>query len=227
MRAVERLRRDHQILSGKLNVLESGLAMGEEAWFVLREVCFTLARQLQDHMQREEELVERCRRVMNPKVLAEMAVEHRDEPRLLRIINDAFVSQQDHSLARIRPMLMEAIHGLRRHMREEEMELFPLFERTLTGPEPDAPEGGPQADINETMTVNRVVNVFPDTRPVFERLFISVPAEGCRCLDEVAWTHGMDSGELLDKLDAVIHPTVHERRKAEQQAQPCECAIPE
>ena len=74
MRAIDRLRRDHQILRSKLDVLETALTMGPETWFVLREVCFTLARQLRDHMRREEELVMACRQALHPKVLAEIAV---------------------------------------------------------------------------------------------------------------------------------------------------------
>jgi hypothetical protein len=53
-----------------------------------------------------------------------------------------------------------------------------------------------------TMTVNRIVQEFPDARRVFERLFINVPAEGCTCLDEVAWRHGLEVEELLDALEA-------------------------
>jgi len=55
--------------------------------------------------------------------------------------------------------------------------------------------------FNETMTINRVVQEFPEARRVFERLFINVPAEGCTCLDEVAWRHGLEVEELLDALE--------------------------
>ena len=60
------------------------------------------------------------------------------------------------------------------------------------------------ARFDETMTVNRVVQEFPGTRPVFERLFISVPMEGCTCLDEVAWRHGLEAEELLEALETAV-----------------------
>ena len=205
MNAVERLRRDHMILRAKLDVLEAALRMGPDAWYVLREMCFTLARQLRDHIKREEELVAACRKAINPKGLAEVAVEHKDEPEQLRTINRLFLVQPDHSLERIRPALQEAIRRLRLHMSEEEAELFPILERTLAEPPGSAASEPSHAlPFDETATVNRVVRDFPRTQPVFERLFINVPVEGCTCLDEVAWRHGMEARELLALLEQAI-----------------------
>ena len=203
MRAIERLRRDHKILRAKLSVLESALQMGPETWYVLREVCFTLARQLRDHIRREEALVAACRKALTPKVLAEVVVEHKDEPQHLRTINRLFTVEPTESLDHIEPALREVIHGLRHHMDEEERELFPVLERALADAETAEP-AAPAGHVDETMTVNRIVNEFPGTRPVFERLFINIPMEGCGCLDEVAWRHGMDARELLENLERVI-----------------------
>ena len=205
MRAIERLKRDHQILRSKLDVLESALRMGPETWFVLREVCFTLSRQLRDHIRREEELVAACRRALNPKILAEVIIEHKDEPQQLHRINRLFVSEAHQALERIKPALTEVIHRLRHHMAEEEVELFPLLERTC--PEAEEAVGSlpkPGVKLEETMTVNRIVQEFPGTRPVFERFFINIPLEGCTCLDEVAWRHGMESREFLQTLEQAI-----------------------
>ena len=217
MNAIERLRRDHRILRSKLSVLEATLRMEGDTWFVLREVCFTLSRQLRDHIKREDELVIACRKAMNPKVLAEVVVEHKDEPAHLRTINRLFVSATDHSLERIRPELTEVIHGLRHHIAEEEAELFPILERVLEEREAAEPAGtvpGPQA-VDETMTVNRIVQEFPTTKPVFEQLFINVPMEGCTCLDEVAWRHGMEAQELLQRLEEAIASCSCATRRAE------------
>ncbi|MBI3321464.1 MAG: hemerythrin domain-containing protein [Candidatus Omnitrophica bacterium] len=202
MDAVERLRRDHAILRSKLAVLEVALGMGPETWFVLREVCFTLSRQLRDHLKREEALVVACRKAMNPKALAAVVVEHRDEPAHLRTLNRLFVSETRHSLERIRPALTDVIQGLRRHMAEEEAELFPVLERGLAN-QPLTPQEAPMpwTRFDEAMTVNRVVQEFPRTRSVFDRSFINVPLEGCTCLDEVAWRHGMEAKELLKQLE--------------------------
>lgn len=205
MTAVDRLRRDHKILRAKLNVLQSALDMGPETWYVLREVCFTLARQLRDHIKREEDLVTLCRAAMNPKVLAEVTVEHRDEPAHLRTINRLFVSEGTRSLERIKPAVGDVIEGLRRHMDEEEAELFPILDRMLREREvSEAFTAEPPTRVSEDMTVNRIVQQFPTTQGVFERLFINVPVEGCACLDEVAWRHGMDSRELLIALEDAI-----------------------
>jgi hemerythrin-like domain-containing protein len=203
MKAIERLRRDHRILRAKLAVLESALQMGPETWFVLREVCFTLARQLRDHIRREEALVAECRNALNPKVLAEVVVEHKDEPQHLRTINRLFTSEPTQSLERIGPELTSVIDGLRRHMDEEERELFPIFERALAEREAEEP-AAPAGRLDETMTVNRIVHEFPRTRLVFEKLFINIPTEGCGCLDEVAWRHGMEARELLENLERAI-----------------------
>ncbi len=204
MKTVDRLRRDHTILRSKLDVLETALQMGPEAWFVLREVCFTLSRQLGDHIKREEDLVAACRKAMNPKVLAEVVVEHHDEPVHLRTINRLFVTTTGHSLAGIRPALCEVIEGLRRHMAEEETELFPILERTLAASESAKATAAEGTQLDECMTVNRVVQAFPRTKEVFERLFVNVPLEGCACLDEVAWRHGMTSEELVKILEGTI-----------------------
>jgi iron-sulfur cluster repair protein YtfE (RIC family) len=205
MTAVDRLRRDHKTLRAKLDVLESALRMGPNAWFVLREVCFTLAKQLRDHMKREEELVSLCRRRMPPHVVAEVVVEHRDEPAHLRTINHLFVSESGHSMERIKPALTAVIDGLRHHMAEEEAELFPILERAIEGrfPRPTAVSAS-TTRLDEAMTVNRLVQEFPRTKPVFERFFINIPMEGCNCLDEVAWTHGMETNEMLKQLEASI-----------------------
>ena len=205
MKAIDRLKRDHAILRSKLDVLEAALGMGPETWFVLREVCFTLSRQLRDHIKREEGLVAACRKAMNPKVLAEVAVEHKDEPAHLRTINRLFVSQAGHSLDRITPALTDIIQGLRHHMAEEERELFPILERVLAERESRETAAAPsETRLSEEMTVNRIVHEFPKTKPVFDQLFINVPFEGCHCLDEVAWRHGMEARELLKKLERAI-----------------------
>ena len=205
MNAVDRLRRDHQILRTKLSILENALGMGPDAWFVLREISFTLSRQLVGHIRREEDLVAACRRALDPKVLAELAVEHRDEPAHLRALNQLFLTAQGQSVDQVRPQFMLVISGLRHHMAEEERDLFPILERTLAqdpaGPRPPAPAG---RMLDDTMTVNRVIQEHPVTEPVFAQLFVNVPHEGCTCLDEVAWRHGMDSAELISRLEQAI-----------------------
>ena len=206
MKAIERLRRDHVILRSKLDVLESALKMGPEAWFVLREVSHTLACQLRDHIRREEELVALCRAAMREQAVARIDVEHRDEPQRLRTLNRLFIKESGESLTHIEPALTEIIKGLRHHMEEEERELFPILEQVLAERQAEAiadPSSLP-GHLDEVMTVNRILQQYPKTRNVFEQLFINIPYEGCDCLDEVAWRHGMDSRELLEKLERAL-----------------------
>ena len=204
MKAVERLKRDHGILRSKLGVLETALKLGPETWFVLREMCHTLARQLRDHIRREEALVAACRSSMTPESLRHVEVEHRDEPERLRMLNRLFIGESGESLERIRPVLMEVVEGLRRHMDEEEAELFPILERVLAGREDVPPGAEPSPHLSEGMTVNRVIHQYPATGPVFKQLFVNIPCEGSDCLDEVAWRHGLESRELLGQLEDVI-----------------------
>ena len=112
---------------------------------------------------------------------------------------------------------MNAVERL--NMDEEERELFPILERALADTEAPTSSAEPGGPLNETMTVNRIVHQFPGTRPVFERLFINVPMEGCSCLDEVAWRHGMDSRELVHRLEEAVEtcqcvPGKHRMEKA-------------
>ena len=236
LNAIERLKRDHAILRSKLDVLEAGLRMGPGTWYVLREVCCTLSRQLRNHMQREEDLVMACRKAMirpsaggngtlpgpssgpasshpagggmEPRVLAEIAVEHRDESEHLRTINRLFVEKHGHTLERIRPGLTDVIQGLRRHMAEEEQELFPILERELASQEPvnAKAQDASASPLHGCMTVNGILRRYPMAKIVFERLFVNIPYEGCDCLDEVAWRRGMDARELLDRLEQSVRP---------------------
>ena len=220
MRAIDRLKRDHKILRTKLGVLEAGVKMGPDAWFVLREVSYSLARQLRDHIRREEALVAECRTALNADALQHIAVEHRDEPERLRTVSRLFVQEPGRTLAHVAPVLEEVVTGLRRHMEEEETDLFPILERVLASREQAQELKGEESpdQFHEAMTVNRIIQQFPRTRPVFERLFINLPYEGCDCLDEVAWRHGMESRELLAKLDKVFgneRPASSEGRRPE------------
>jgi len=214
MNAIDRLKRDHQILRAKLDVLEGALQMGPEIWFVLRDVCYTLSRQLQDHIKREEELVRACKDALREDALTHLTVEHKDEPQLLRTVNRLFIEEQDHSLAAIKPALTRLIHGLRAHMDEEEVELFPVLERVLASKGASiAREPRVTSHITEVMAVNRVLREFPPTRRVFDSLFVNVPFEGCDCLDEVAWRRGMEAQDLINKLEAVIPRALAKSRR--------------
>jgi len=227
MKAVDRLRRDHTILRAKLNVLEGALKMGPEVWFVLREVCYTLARQLRDHIRREEALVAACRHAMREETLTHVTVEHRDEPQRLRLLNRLFMEETGHSLDHLRPVLTDVIDGLRRHMAEEEAELFPVLEQVLSSREAVAtrsPQPSP-LHVDEVTAVNRILRDYPATKRVFDSLFVNTLYEGCDCLDEVAWRRGMEARDLIDRLEEVIASCAC--RKPEASKQPASITTPE
>lgn len=204
MEAIERLRRDHAILRSKLDVLESALKMGPEAWFVLREVSHTLAQQLRDHIRREEALVAVCRSALREQALTHITVEHHDEPQRLRTLSRLFIKESGQSLRHIEPVLTEIIAGLRHHMEEEEQELFPVLEQVLAEQQAAVDPSSALGQLDEVMTINWVLQQYPKTRGVFEQLFINIPYEGSDCLDEVAWRHGMGVQDLISKLEQTI-----------------------
>lgn len=207
MQAIARLKRDHRILRSKLDVLEAALRMGPETWYVLREVCYTLSRQLQNHIKREDELVLAYYNAIAPEILTDISVEHHDEPEHLETINRMFVGERERNFDRIGTSLAEVINGLRRHMAEEEAALFPILERELEAQESATLVYVPKGHLHECMTVNRVVHEYPTTRAVFEKFFVNISLEGSSCLDEVAWQHGLDLHDLLEQLELDIpHP---------------------
>ncbi|HEX9780526.1 MAG TPA: hemerythrin domain-containing protein [bacterium] len=203
MQPVERLRREHALLRAKLQILESALALHPQAWYVARELVYTLARQLKDHIRREESLISRCRASLEPDEIAHLGVTHRREPRLLSAINRAFVQGPGEARAAIRPRLLALIERLRRHMDEEEAMLFPELERRLPSEE-EFGEPSVEAGVDERMTVNRVLRAYPEAAGVFRRMFINIQDEGLVCLDEVAWRHGIDCRTLIRELEGDI-----------------------
>ena len=211
MRAVDRLRRDHEVLRTKLDVLEATLGMTPPTtWFILRELCYTLSRQLQDHIRREEELVTACQQSLSSDVRSHARLEHDEEPQLLRTVNHLFIEEGGKAIEQIRAVLGEFIPRLRRHMEEEEAGLFPAIEQVLGDPENvEAPEPLPPIRLREEMTVNHVLQMYPYTRRIFDQLFISAPYEGYDCLDEVAWRRGMDCCQFLGLLEQAISVGCH------------------
>jgi hypothetical protein len=211
MNAINRLKREHDVLRSKLNVLESALDMGTEAWFVLQETSFTLSKQLQAHSRREEALFacyraarsgERC-----GEILAHQTGKGKGEA--LRAVNQFFLEQPRGLLETIRPAVTTCTAWLRSEMEQQEDQLFPCIEDALVLDKIAGRKEHPiPAGLTDTMTVQEVMGRYPTTRSVLEGLFIDRRFEGYDCLDEVAWRHGMESRELLALLEEhVARPT--------------------
>jgi iron-sulfur cluster repair protein YtfE (RIC family) len=208
MSAIDRLKRDHAILRAKLSLLEAALRMEPETWFVLREMSRTLLRQLGDHIRREETLMTACQSAVGPETLERLRAEHHDEPQRLRELHQLLAQPSGRSSERLRGELTAVIHGLRRHLGEEETSLFPILQQALAdqADEISLRVGASSWLIREQMTVNHVLHEFPETAGVFENLFVNAAFEGYDCLDEVAWRHGMEVEELISRLEEAMRP---------------------
>lgn len=208
MDTLEQLQRDHELLRSKLNVLESANRVGAEAWFVLRQVCFSLLKQLQDHMRSEEEFVLACYEARldgDDQATLLGRCGHQEDRRRLQVIHWLLQREPTVVLSSVRFSLDLVIASLRRSIDEQESELFPRLGRA--GASPAVPIRSPHLSaghLKNTMTLSEVVRRYPKTKHVFERVLISLPFEQYDCLDEVAWRHGLDSRELLTRLERAI-----------------------
>lgn len=204
MDAVNRLTREHGFLCSKLRLLESALGMGEEAWFVVREVSFTLWKELQAHCRREEEIFVTCRAALGAGQRTPVRVDHAAEQGDLLIVK-RLVMEEPRSFEALRPKLAEVAAGFHRQMDQQETELFPLLQRFLTLNHHAESAAQPAlSTLTETMSVRQVINRYPSMRGAFEALFIDSRSEGYDCLDEVAWRHGMESQDLLTALEETV-----------------------
>ena len=55
-------------------------------------------------------------------------------------------------------------------------------------------------DISEAMSINEIVRRYPRTERFFEQLHINRLEEGYESVDELAWRHGMDVGQVIERL---------------------------
>ena len=109
MNAINRLKRDHSLFRSKLAALESMLGMGEETWFVVREITVTLSQQLRAHRRREERLLSDCLVSLGVEPLAQPVVDHLDDQRQLEAIIQGFGTQSRCALETMRPMFTALI----------------------------------------------------------------------------------------------------------------------
>ena len=55
-------------------------------------------------------------------------------------------------------------------------------------------------DISEAMSINEIVRRYPRTERLFKQLHINRLEEGYESVDEFAWRHGMDVGQVIERL---------------------------
>lgn len=183
MQSVHALEHDHALLRTKLDLLESVLPVAPEARFILRELCFSLQRLLQEHLQRESPL------------LAFHSCNHAAVQQLLRAVNELLLVGMRASMPAVVARLSHGIDQLRAQMDEQERVVFPELE-----PQDGAAASSVAPLILSTMSVNEIVQRYPRTAPLFSQLHINRIREGYESVDELAWRHGMDVGQVIERL---------------------------
>ena len=201
MGATSALSQDHTHLRKRLTLLESALRVVPDARFILREMCFSLLRELQDHMDREAAVLQSHGHLVTLQHFPPSARDHSAECALTRSIIALLlegVSAADPSVIR---SITQTIEQLRIHMEEQERMLFHLLDR-LEGFDLE----GSLTAISGAMSVNEVLNRYPQTEQVFEQFHINRMRDGYESVDEWAWRHGMEVSPLIERLRAAATP---------------------
>ncbi len=206
MGTIGTLQHDHRLLRRKLVLLESALQVSPETRFVIREMCFSLLRLLQEHMHREDAAVASCTRegLGGPQLL--QGWDHLTEHAHLRAVNELLLGGMKASMSSVVIRLSQAIEELGQHMAAQERLVFPFLQ--------DEPEGlgettGPRAAISGTMSVNEILQRYPQTERIFEELEINRWRDGYESVDELAWRHGIDVEQIVAQLQHAVTSFPH------------------
>lgn len=196
--AVSTLKHDHTILRTKLALLDSALQVAPEARFVLREMCFSLLRMLQEHMRREAQALERTPQTpFGRNRVRRQTWDHAAEQAHLRVVGELLLGGMKASTPAVVTRLSQAIEQLEAHMTAQEQLMFPSLE------EEQGVEARPAA-IAGAMSVNEILQRYPQTERIFEQLHINRWRDGYESLDEVAWRLGMDVAQVLEQLQLAV-----------------------
>ena len=191
METMQAMRQDHAILRRKMALLESAMQAAPDARFVLREMCFSLQRLLQDHIIREERALQTYASSGDRPSVPDHAAAHDH----LRGVLDLLFAGMRASMPAVIARLSRALELLEAQMEEQEQLAFPILDHAV-GLEGLAFE----AAISGTMSVNEILLRYPQTERVFEPLHVNRLQEGYKSVDEFAWCHGMDVSQFLEQL---------------------------
>ena len=215
---LERLRGDHRRLRTKARLLESVSALGPNAWFGVRELCLEMATRLRQHSQREHRLVTYGWARHPSEVCGGAAIIHAKEMLSLHVIATTVLTDYRPSYHQLELTCGEAAAQMRETMTRQERELFPMLERWLEEPEPSGimEDPPPASRLADLMTVNRLLQQYPEAREVLERWHVNLLFEGYDLLDEVVWRRGVDGRELLRQLETLVARHNVEQESAQQ-----------
>ena len=194
MRERGALRSDHVLLRQKLQLLESTLHTSPEARTVLREMCGSLLRLLQQHIRNEESVLRPSGHYLGAPPPIPHVHDHISVAATLRAVHDLLQQEWKASVPLVVLRLSQVIEQLREEMDEQE--------RTVLAPTADeniSPRLRASA-ISGWMSVNEILQLFPTTEPVFDRLRVNRLYEGYESVDEVAWRHGVQVADMLVEL---------------------------
>ena len=199
MELMATLRQDHAHLRKKLTLLGSALQVAPEARLVLREMCFSLQRLLEAHMRREVYALQRYDQQVPAGRYLTGVGEHVAEHRLLRTVNELLINGMKASVPMVILRLSQAMEQLEAQMHEQERTVFASLDLAEASPASEATSA-----ISRAMSVNEILQRFPQTERVFEQLHVNRLQEGYESVDEFAWRHGMDASQVIEQLRQVV-----------------------
>lgn len=205
----ERLQRDHQLLRAKLANVTTALNFAPDAWALIREESFGLSRWL--HFHHERELAVSRLVCHSPAAEPDSVVwfGHEAQLQMLRLIIRGFLlCEPDASYPSVCKALLAVAEGLRDECELQERHLFPMA--LQDDAQADSGDAVASAAASEDMTVNRVLELYPETAPLFNQYGLDMAMEGSSGLDLFAWQRGMTGAELCRQLNQVIVPTSSE-----------------
>lgn len=133
MDTIDRLTRAHQRLHATLNALDAAVSVGMDAWFAIRDLCFSTSRQLRNHIAREEQVREAapwaCDRV---GVHVTRAIGHDNTQQRFQDLTWLVWGEPCVSVDGIRSSVMTAVAALRREMEEQDTVLFPWLKLSMS-----------------------------------------------------------------------------------------------
>ena len=204
MDATRAIRQDHALLRKKLTLLGSALQVAPEVRFVLREMSFSLQHLLADHTRREARALELYNQRLPAGSGMSPGTDHTGVQRLLRGVNELLLNGMRASLPAVVIRLSEVIERLEAQMDEQERTVFEFLDHAEPSPLEGAPCARDAEAISSSMSVNEILQRFPQAVPFFERLHINRLQEGYDSVDEIAWHHGLDVSQFLEQLRQAV-----------------------
>ena len=208
MTPIEQLRKDHEVIRAKLNLLENALTVGQEAVFAVRELVYSLGRRLAEHEEREEvqlyPVLHETLADPQREFAQSLEIEHEEHESLLHALHLLTLRGTGMPMEHVAALVQQLSRSLREHIDREERLLFPILERLTADREANARANAAQPDVADVakapVTVNRLIGMFPEAQQVFECHCIDCRREGADFLDEVAWRHAVPLAKLLREL---------------------------